>query len=231
MFQQTTTHITINDVQMEWAEFLSYEPQCPVLPENIFCRVYEQNIRHALSDEAGNVTSGGALPWSEGDAYISNTEVYREKHAAHLAKIEQEKEEARRKQKASTQSQTPGNHVWPEVVTRTTAAPSAIEELGFYGNVWVRAHFFAKSGDVHEGHIHEFDHVSFLTQGKVAVQVDDRETTFTAPAWITVKSERRHKITALEDKTVWWCVFALRDVDGNPLEVFDPSKHSPYGHI
>ena len=199
---------------IELNEFLEYEPRYGSLPEGMAVRIYEPGVRHTLSD--GQNATGGPMPWEEGDQYLRKIDVYRECE--------------RKKSHLAPKQGTLSEYQWPAVAKRTTALLSSKEEMGFFGNIWVRSHYYEKAGDYHEGREHQFDHVSFLTQGKASVQVGDRETIFTAPAWITIKADQKHKITALEDKTVWWCVFALRDVDGSPLEIFDPAKHSPYGH-
>ena len=103
-------------------------------------------------------------------------------------------------------------------------------ELGFFGNIWVRQHFLEKAGDVIEGHKHHFDHVSLLTNGKVKVEVEGYEPKeFVAPTFIVIDKNHMHKITALEDKIVWYCVFALRDVDGNAGDIYG-ENHNPLSH-
>lgn len=95
-----------------------------------------------------------------------------------------------------------------------------IEELGFVGNIWVRQNYMEKAGDILGGHAHTHDHVSLLTSGKVTVKVGDYEPKeFTAPTFIVIRKGLRHTITALEDNTVWYCVFAMRDIDGDPTEI------------
>lgn len=116
----------------------------------------------------------------------------------------------------------------PPRVVRTVPR-AAIEELGYFGNIWLRKLYFAKAGDQHPGHRHQHDHVSILAQGSVAVRVEDVETQYHAPAWIVVRKDREHTITALADETVWWCLYALRDADGQPLDIFDPERHDPLG--
>ena len=83
-------------------------------------------------------------------------------------------------------------------------------ELGFFGNIWVRQNVISKSGDFVPGHKHEFDHVSLLTTGSVEVEVDGYQAKkFVAPTFIVIKKDHMHKFTALEDNTVWYCVFAF----------------------
>ena len=102
-------------------------------------------------------------------------------------------------------------------------------QLGYFGNIWVRQNFIARAGDASDGHAHNFDHVSLLATGRVLVEVDGFEPKeFTAPTFIMVKKEYMHKFTALEDNTLWYCVFALRDLDGEVTDIYD-GNHSPYG--
>jgi hypothetical protein len=105
--------------------------------------------------------------------------------------------------------------------------------MGYFGNVWVRQNILEKAGDTNgNGHKHKFDHVSLLTQGKVKVEIDGYPPKeFTAPTFIIVRKEHNHKFTALENDTIWYCIFALRDLDGEPIdEVFDPENHDPMCH-
>lgn len=212
-------HILIDGVQLSVAEFQEYEPLYTGPPDGFAGRLYHPDVRHVLLD--GQHDQGAALPWPEGDRYLSKAAIYRTRHAQ------------RQTPSAPPQGRRPGQvtaNIWPDVRTRLTAAPSRVEEMGYFGNIWVRQHQFDKAGDVHEGHEHQFDHVSFLTHGSADVQVGDTVTSFTAPAWITIRAKDRHCITATSDRTVWWCVFALRDLDGSVVEIFDPARHSPYGN-
>jgi quercetin dioxygenase-like cupin family protein len=101
-------------------------------------------------------------------------------------------------------------------------------ELGFFGNIWVRQNMLHKAGDRHGGHKHHFDHISLLTKGKVRVEIEGYPPKeFTAPTFIIIKKEHAHDFVALEDDVNWYCVFALRDLDGQVVEVFDAAKHNP----
>ena len=104
----------------------------------------------------------------------------------------------------------------------------ARHQLGYFGNIWVRQNFIARAGDASEGHAHHFDHVSLLATGRVRVEVDGYDPKeFTAPTFIMVKKEYIHKFTALEDNTLWYCVFALRDLDGEVTDIYS-GDNSPY---
>ena len=101
-------------------------------------------------------------------------------------------------------------------------------ELGYFGNIWVRQNALEYVGDSFHGHEHKFDHVTLLTTGKVSVQVDGSDPKeFTAPTFIVIRKEHRHKITALADGPIYYCVFALRDLNGEVMEIFG-EQHDPY---
>ena len=109
-----------------------------------------------------------------------------------------------------------------------TVGPLASEALGYFGNIWVRAHHFAKAGDIHRGHTHNFDHVSFLTKGSARVTVNDIITDYSAINFIVIDKGQTHSIQALEDQTEWWCVWAVRDTNGDVMDILvDPTKHNP----
>lgn len=119
----------------------------------------------------------------------------------------------------------------PITLPEGAVMPSNVQQncLGYFGNIWVRQNILLKAGDFTQGHKHHFDHVSMLISGKVQVEVDGFEPTeFTAPTFIVIKKELQHKFTALEDNSAWFCVFALRDVDGNVTDIYS-GENSPYG--
>ena len=96
-----------------------------------------------------------------------------------------------------------------------------IEEHGFVGNVWIRQNYLGKAGDTAGGHLHYHDHVSLLVKGSVSVQVGDLPAKeFVAPTYIVIKKNYKHKIVALEDETVFYCLYAMRDIDGNVVDIY-----------
>lgn len=102
-------------------------------------------------------------------------------------------------------------------------------ELGYFGNIWVRQNILINRGDVQPGHKHNFDHVSLLVSGRVRVTVKGYEPKeFSAPTFIVIKKEHNHKFEALSDNVIWYCVFALRDIDGNVTDFYS-GDNSPYG--
>lgn len=102
---------------------------------------------------------------------------------------------------------------------------SIVEEHGFVGNIWIRQNFFEKAGDTAGGHTHHHDHVSLLVKGSVSVQVGDLPVKeFVAPTYIVIKKNHKHKITALEDKTMFYCLYAMRDIDGNVVDIYQENN-------
>ena len=102
-----------------------------------------------------------------------------------------------------------------------------VYELGFFGNIWVRQNVLEFAGESYGGHEHKFDHVTLLVSGKVSVQIkNDPPKEFTAPTFIVIRKEHQHKITALESGAVYYCVYALRNLDGEVMEIFG-EQHDP----
>ena len=94
-------------------------------------------------------------------------------------------------------------------------------EIGVFGNVWVRKLYFPTKDTVYEGHKHDHDHVSLLMSGSVLVEVEGYEPKeFKAPTYIIIRAEHEHKVTALEDNTLWWCIHAIRDESGEVVDVY-----------
>ena len=113
-------------------------------------------------------------------------------------------------------------------------ATSKKKELGYFGNIWVRQHNLEKTGDNNDGgHVHFFDHVTMLVKGKVRVDVvdtitkEERSKEFEGPTFMVIRKDHKHKITALTDDVQYYCVFALRDVDGDVTDVYS-GNNDPY---
>lgn len=105
-------------------------------------------------------------------------------------------------------------------------------ECGFFGNVWVNQNWMYKTGDTVGGHVHEHDHVSLLTQGSVEVRLPAHPEVapkrFSAPTFVIIRKGLAHEIEALEDNTVWYCLHALKDIDGNVVDIYNPENDPVY---
>jgi hypothetical protein len=109
---------------------------------------------------------------------------------------------------------------------------SDFHQLGCFGNIWVRSHYFAKKGDTNGGgHYHNFDHVTLLAVGSVVVEIEgNKPKEFHAPTFIVIDKNNKHKFTALTDGVVYYCVFALRDENGEVTDMYS-GDNSPYNLV
>ena len=95
-------------------------------------------------------------------------------------------------------------------------------KLACVSNLWVRQMHFLKAGDQNEGHVHNFDHITLLSKGRVAVDVDGVISEFSAPQMIYIAKGKSHFVRALEDDTIACCIHALRTGEREE-DVLDPS--------
>ena len=92
-------------------------------------------------------------------------------------------------------------------------------------NVYCRLMNFKKAGDQELGHYHSYDHGTLLSVGSLRVEILDEqdnvlsEKVFTAPTFIFIRKDKKHRLTALQDNTVASCIHALRTIDE---EILDP---------
>jgi len=102
---------------------------------------------------------------------------------------------------------------------------------GVYGNVWVHGHIYKKAGDQMETHTHHHHHQSLIGHGSVMAYIEGQEPqVYHAGQFIPVHKGLEHSFVALEDGTTQFCVWAIRDengeipefIDGVPLP-FDPN--------
>jgi hypothetical protein len=90
---------------------------------------------------------------------------------------------------------------------------------------------YLNKGQVCGNHAHNFDHVTLVMSGSVHVKMKNPDGTevekdFHAPnssliktdgineCWFLVKAESLHEIFALEDNTVFFCLYSHRDAQG-----------------
>lgn len=94
--------------------------------------------------------------------------------------------------------------------------------IGCVANLFSKQMYFRNKGDVEDGHAHLFDHLTLLAYGSLRVTVEGVSRDFTAPQMIYIQAGKHHEIVALEDKTVAYCIHALRDGDAVG-DIVDPS--------
>jgi quercetin dioxygenase-like cupin family protein len=96
-------------------------------------------------------------------------------------------------------------------------------KLAMVSNLWIKLMTFENAGDVNEGHEHEFDHITLLTNGSVEVDVNGTKSIFTAPQIIYTQKKTIHTMTALEDNTTASCVIAIRNSE-RVEDIMDPDS-------
>lgn len=92
------------------------------------------------------------------------------------------------------------------------SAPSVISRVWRGCGLSARMHTFFYKGDVHDGHYHVKDHITLVTQGGVLCEVEGlKPLEVWSPRIIPIPADKRHKFTALQDDTVYFCLFAGDD--------------------
>lgn len=110
-------------------------------------------------------------------------------------------------------------------------------ELGYFGNVWIRMQMYKRAHERHEGHKHLHDHISLLVSGGLRVEVEGKESfevhagSADKPTFFEVPAEHSHTLIPLKDNTVAYCIFAIRDEDGNLVDDPKDSDTSQYTRI
>jgi mannose-6-phosphate isomerase-like protein (cupin superfamily) len=107
--------------------------------------------------------------------------------------------------------------------------PSPVVNIGCVKNLFVRQLHFKSAGDQEEGTPHAFDTFFLLAKGRLAVEIGDEITEFTAPQIIYIKASVKHELKALTDGTVMYCIYALRESSGDIISLdMTPKAHEMY---
>lgn len=82
---------------------------------------------------------------------------------------------------------------------------------------------FGAAGDEELGHTRPFDHLTLIAKGSFEVEVNGERTVYTAPAMVYIRAEYVHRLKALEDGSIAYCIHGLRDLDksDDPSPSFD----------
>jgi quercetin dioxygenase-like cupin family protein len=100
------------------------------------------------------------------------------------------------------------------------------------GNIYIRAGVIKKRGQKIKGHKHNFDHVTIVRRGRMAIRSlkddgtverevikDDKSLNY---GHILIKAGVCHELEALEDDTVYWCIYAHRDpITGEVIPTYE----------
>lgn len=104
-------------------------------------------------------------------------------------------------------------------------APEGLDIAHFFGG-----HAYVKESRVRAGmalaqHMHTYDHLSYLVQGTVVVEVDGEREILTAPRCFTIHAGKHHGIRAVTD-TVWLCIHGTEETDPAKVDMtlIDPAS-------
>lgn len=98
------------------------------------------------------------------------------------------------------------------------------------GNIFIRPMVFEKAGEVVEGHFHNFDHTSYVVRGALRIEALGLDGSVVKSAekrasdghnWVLIKATVRHRITALEDRSIGHCIYAHRNPQGDVTQEYD----------
>ena len=81
----------------------------------------------------------------------------------------------------------------------------------FSGGLYAK-HMFVPQGHYIVKHVHDFDHLSILAQGRVLLRCDGDERIYVAPHCLNIKAGVHHEVIALED-TTWFCLHVTDETD------------------
>lgn len=79
------------------------------------------------------------------------------------------------------------------------------------GGVFIKATTF-EIGEAGHKEVHDYDHLSYLASGKVALWVDGVETTIEGPRAILIEAGKSHRVIAIT-KASWLCVHSLDRIE------------------
>jgi cupin superfamily acireductone dioxygenase involved in methionine salvage len=92
------------------------------------------------------------------------------------------------------------------------------------GNIFVRPIVLPKSGDVVQGHKHNFDHATYCVRGAMRIERQNPDGSVdlveirAGDHPILIKEFVDHKITALVDDTLGHCIYAHRTPQGEVVQ-------------
>jgi len=90
------------------------------------------------------------------------------------------------------------------------------------GNVFIREGGPMRAGEVVGGHAHNFDHTTYVTHGSLLIErlVDGAPVQSVTKSagqeknWVLIRAGAEHRLTALEDGTIYHCIYSHRNAQG-----------------
>lgn len=82
------------------------------------------------------------------------------------------------------------------------------------GNLGIRQFSSERKCENSGIHKHNYDHMTMCISGWVLVTTGDKTKELSPGAYCHVEAGIEHSVKALEDKSMWYCIFSHRDFDG-----------------
>ncbi|MBN3809406.1 hypothetical protein [Paraburkholderia sp. Ac-20347] len=79
------------------------------------------------------------------------------------------------------------------------------------GGVYAREQSLLAGQEV-EKHVHDYDHLSYLSNGSALIDIDGELSVLHGPCMLEVKAGKKHRIQAITDLT-WLCIHAENVAD------------------
>lgn len=98
-----------------------------------------------------------------------------------------------------------------------------MSDVAIIGPVGIRQMHLEKTCEAHVGHEHNYDHTTIVIRGRIKVlyryvrdgeEIEGESDEFGPGETIHIRAKVRHTIKALEDGSLWYCVFSHRDFGG-----------------
>lgn len=77
--------------------------------------------------------------------------------------------------------------------------------------IWIKQMSFPLAGMIAQTHAHTFDHQTLVARGRLRVTVGDDVAEYVAPQIIVIQASAPHRLEALEDNTVAYCIHQIRE--------------------
>jgi len=123
-----------------------------------------------------------------------------------------------------------------EILLRKKNPDMNVLAMGYYGNIWIRMQYYQKKDIPHIGHKHKHDHMSLLVKGGLEVRIEGKKPfevwaagNAEMPTFFEVAADHMHELIPLEDETVAYCLFALRDENGELTNDAEQGDYKQYG--
>lgn len=98
------------------------------------------------------------------------------------------------------------------------------------GNIYIREGRMEKAGDLVAGHGHNFDHTTYCARGAIRVESlnDDGSVKDSTElradeaikSWALIKRGVLHRLTALQDGSLYHCIYAHRTPQGDIVQEY-----------